>query len=390
MRHQVDKIIAWQPVLTDHQAFTYWELFRLSGLSVTAHVAHLEDEIRRVQGWADTRVSEIDRQVIPRKGFLRYGLRCLLENRDQIHVFGSPFENVRMILLLWIATKLGIRCYLISEPYSPVNFGYFSDEMFRRDRLKAFLRPYLYRLYILGLRGGLEGVFTISRLAYWQYANAGMPTRRLFPFGYFVPSEISKGIAQSNPKTSEFSRLRLVFVGSLISRKGLSTLIDACRLAIGRGADILLDVYGPGDFRRFDFDDDRICYRGRIAFGRTQQHLLKYDLMVMPSYYDGWGVVVNEALCAGIPVLCSDMVGACVLVKTFGAGQVFRAGDKCELADQIVEIAASPARLGAMKSACISAADVIQPARAAAYMQTIFSTDEDTRSQIHSPWYGEA
>jgi glycosyltransferase involved in cell wall biosynthesis len=386
MRQQVKKIMAWHPVLTDHQAFTYQELARHSGLPVVVQVAKQEDETRRAQGWTDTRVTSVERQLIPARGFLRHGMRLLLENRDQIHVFGSAFENPRMMLLLWAATRLRLECYIISEPYSPVSLGYLRDQMAWREKLKTWLRPHLYRAYMLALRGGLKGIFTISRLAAHQYAAAGMPAERLFPFGYFVPVETAAA-PQVTFSAVTARRLRLVFVGSLIAIKGLSTLIGAARLAIASGADLQLDVYGPGDPLSFDFDGERVRYAGRIPFGKTQQRLPGYDLLVLPSHYDGWGVVVNEALCAGVPVLCSDQVGARVLLETFGAGQVFARGDEQALANLLVSLANRPERLQAMKSACAAAAEAIQPVRAAAYMLEVMSADPAARAAIPSPWY---
>lgn len=389
MRAGIRRIIAWHPVLTDHQAFTYQELARQSGLPVVVQVAKQEDETRRAQGWTDTRVTSVERQLIPKRVFLRYGWRLLLKNQDQIHLFGSAFENPRMLLLLWLATRLGLDCYIISEPYSPVSFGYLRDQMAWREKLKTWLRPHLYRGHMLALRGGLKGIFTISRLATQQYAAAGMPAERLFPFGYFVPAE---PVAQPQAVISVAAgqRLRLVFVGSLIARKGLSTLIGAVRRAIATGADLQLDVYGPGDPTGFDFDGECVRYAGRIPFGETQQRLPGHDLLVLPSHYDGWGVVVNEALCAGVPVLCSDQVGARVLVETFGAGQVFARGDEQALADLLVTLAKQPERLRAMKSVCAAAAEAIQPARAAAYMLEVLSAEPAARAAIPSPWYRSA
>lgn len=389
MRAGIRRIIAWHPVLTDHQAFTYQELARQSGLPVVVQVAKQEDETRRAQGWTDTRVTGVERQLIPARGFLRHGLRLLLENQDQIHVFGSAFENPRMMLLLWAATRLHLECYIISEPYSPVSFGYLLNEKAWRVKLKTWLRPHLYRAYMLALRGGLKGIFTISRLATQQYASAGMPADRLFPFGYFVPAE-SVNEPPAVVLAASAQRLHLAFVGSLIARKGLSTLIGAVRRAIASGAGLQLDVYGPGDPAGFDFDGEFVRYMGRIPFGMTQQHLPGHDLLVLPSHYDGWGVVVNEALCAGVPVLCSDQVGARVLVETFGAGQVFARGDEQALADLLVKLANQPKRLQEMKSACAVAAEAIQPARAAAYMLDVLSAEPAARAAIPSPWYRTA
>ncbi len=387
MNPQTKKIIAWHPVLTDHQAFTYQALSNQCGLPIQVQVVRLEDETRRAQGWTDTRVTNIERQVIPPHKFLRYGLRCLLENRNETHLFGSAFENPRMMLLLWIATLLRLDCYIISEPYSPAAVGYFSDHAAWRERIKNLLRPYLYRIYILTLRGGLKGIFTISRLAALQYTKAGMSTNRLFPFGYFVPSEnLSKSTLEgTNIQTNQ--RLRLIFIGSLIARKGLHTLIAACQLATKQGINLQLDVYGPGSPTAFDFDGDRICYCGQIPFGHTQSYLPTYDLLVLPSLYDGWGVVINEALCARVPVLCSDRVGARVLVETFGAGQVFPQGNLHALAKQISELAVRRDQLQRMRSACCAAAEAIQPERAAAYMLQVLSSTPLTRAAIPSPWY---
>ena len=79
MTLQMKRIVAWHPVLTDHQAYTYQQLAHQSGLPVVAQVMRLEDEGRRAQGWTDTQVTEVERQLIPSRDFLRYGLNRLLE-----------------------------------------------------------------------------------------------------------------------------------------------------------------------------------------------------------------------------------------------------------------------------------------------------------------------
>ena len=148
MRPQLKHIIAWHPVLTDHQAFTYLELSRQSELPITVNVARFEDATRRAQGWLDTRVTAVERKTIPERGFIRHCLKLLLESRDQIHIFGSVFEMRKMTVVLWLALLLRIEVYIISEPYSHVPFGYLSDKSSWRERLKARLRPLLYRLYV--------------------------------------------------------------------------------------------------------------------------------------------------------------------------------------------------------------------------------------------------
>ena len=60
------------------------------------------------------------------------------------------------------------------------------------------------------------------------------------------------------------------------------------------------------------------------------------DVFILPSVYDGWGAVVNEALQVGCYVIVSDACGASDLVKNNPRiGRAFRHGDDKELAECI-------------------------------------------------------
>jgi glycosyltransferase involved in cell wall biosynthesis len=59
------------------------------------------------------------------------------------------------------------------------------------------------------------------------------------------------------------------------------------------------------------------------------------DGLVLPSHWDGWGLVVHEALAAGLPVVVSDACGAKMLASQSGCGAIVRAGDPASLADGV-------------------------------------------------------
>ena len=379
--------ISWQPVLTDHQAFTFQALADEAGVPVVAFVTTMEDAVRKKQGWADTQVCSVERRLIPQHGFLRYCYRQLREHRTDIHIFASPFQQPQLILCMLFAAALGIEFYLISEPYSPKADGYLRETSQLLGKLKATLRPWLYRGYALLLRSHVAGIFVISRLALVQYQQAGVPLTKLFPFGYFVPSDTTVTTQPNSSTLAENSNLRIIFVGSLIRTKGMDLLQEAAQRLHAQGCKITVDIYGPGDVNLITPNGASIHYRGKIPFGQAQCVIAQYDLLVLPSRYDGWGVVVNEALCAGVPVVCSDTTGAGAVAATLGAGLIFTSGDSTSLSDVLARLVAEPSLLKSLRTAAPQAAHTLQPAVAAHYMLDVIRSPADIRASIPSPWY---
>jgi glycosyltransferase involved in cell wall biosynthesis len=110
--------------------------------------------------------------------------------------------------------------------------------------------------------------------------------------------------------------ITFLFCGQMIRRKGLDLLLlafgrlvtmglDARLLLVGREADLpmFLNTVAPAV-------RSRIRYEGFQPPKRLPEFFGKGDVFVLPSRHDGWGVVVNQALAAGLPIITSDAVGA--------------------------------------------------------------------------------
>src|SRR5262249_45925173 len=54
----------------------------------------------------------------------------------------------------------------------------------------------------------------------------------------------------------------------------------------------------------------KVIYEGFQAPERLSDYFGRCDVFILPSRHDGWGVVVNQALAAGLPIITSDAVGA--------------------------------------------------------------------------------
>lgn len=107
----------------------------------------------------------------------------------------------------------------------------------------------------------------------------------------------------------------LLATGQLIARKGFHTLIEACGRLAKRGKHFTLVLVGSGperDSLRKQARDAGI-QNFQILEHQTQAPLYalyrRADAFVFPTLEDVWGLVVNEALLAGCPVLCSCYAG---------------------------------------------------------------------------------
>lgn len=107
----------------------------------------------------------------------------------------------------------------------------------------------------------------------------------------------------------------ILSVGQLIERKGLDKLVDACGRLAQRGYKFTLLLVGSGPLR--DSLTAKAKQAGIADFqilpNQSQEELNRLyreaQVFVFPTLEDVWGLVVNEAVWAGCPVLCSTYAG---------------------------------------------------------------------------------
>lgn len=116
--------------------------------------------------------------------------------------------------------------------------------------------------------------------------------------------------------TSESSEVTFLFCGQMIRRKGIDLLLDAFDSLVHDDAPVRLRLVGTEADLSRHIDEMSESGRQRVeVLGFQDPEDLpalfgKADVFVLPSRHDGWGVVVNEALGSGLPLICSDAVGA--------------------------------------------------------------------------------
>jgi glycosyltransferase involved in cell wall biosynthesis len=140
-------------------------------------------------------------------------------------------------------------------------------------------------------------------------------------------------------------RFVLLFAGRLEREKGVDVLLEAWRLAdLGDGA--ALAFAGRGPIRPAG---PGVRALGQVPRARLPALYAGADALVLPSirtatFLEPWGLVVNEAMHQGTPVIASDAVGAAAggLVREGRNGFVVPAGDARALATRIGALASDP------------------------------------------------
>jgi glycosyltransferase involved in cell wall biosynthesis len=153
----------------------------------------------------------------------------------------------------------------------------------------------------------------------------------------------------------------LAFVGRLEREKGVEVLLEAWRQA-GLSDRATLVVAGSGPLR---VDGPGVRVLGTVPRDDLPALYARADALVLPSirtatFLEPWGLVVNEAMHQGTPVIASDAVGAVAggLVRDGRNGLVAPAGDAQALAARIQALEANPdlrAQLGAAAKADVAA-----------------------------------
>jgi len=166
---------------------------------------------------------------------------------------------------------------------------------------------------------------------------------------------------------------RFLYVGRLSIEKGLNDLLDAFLQVRAKRADVKLDLVGAGPLK-----DELIARVAKLNLGDTVSFLGAKDIdaigelflqsaaLVLPSHSEPWGLVVNESLSYGCPVVVSNVCG-CVpdLVIDGVTGYSFEVGNVDALsAAMLLTAEMSTDRVGLAKQ-CLDVIAAFTPERAA-------------------------
>lgn len=166
-----------------------------------------------------------------------------------------------------------------------------------------------------------------------------------------------------------------LFCGQMIARKGIDLLIEAfahlvaseipVRLRlVGREAELPAIMAGLNPATR-----SRIEYLGFQSPDSLPAEFARADAFVLPSRHDGWGVVVNQAIGAGLPVIVSNQAGAAELVRDGENGFIVPVADATALTGAMRRLATESTLRDRMAAKARALASTIGPDAAAEFWE---------------------
>ncbi len=288
---------------------------------------------------------------------------------DAVRIAWSERGRLHIVSGIWAEPSFAVAlCVLALARSRFVVYAEAPDPRHAQSGFRAFLR----RSFAGWVAKRALGFLAISHFAEQFYTHLGFARERVYSFGYFQTHNVG---TDSPARLTAGEGTEVIFVGQLIPRKGLELLLEAMRPLFDDYPDLRLSVVGAGSEAQALQDRthtlriaDRVKFEGMLSSDLIQSRIALADVLVLPSRWDGWGMVVNEALSAGVPVIVSDRCGAADLIQHGVNGFVFRSEDVDGLRQCLHRFLDNVDDRSAMRSAAATTGRAVSAEAAAPYL----------------------
>lgn len=216
----------------------------------------------------------------------------------------------------------------------------------RSSGIRRQVRNAVTRLVVAASAGGLS----------MGSLNSGFYRQNRARAVFFAPNSVDNERFGSPPAISRSDQLAaaglkdgppvIIFSGKLIPRKRPLDLVAAVRRMRSEANVLFVGDGSLADRIRAELPPDMAVVTGFVNQRDIPAYYHAADILVLPSEVEAWGLVVNEAMAAGVVPVVSDRVG-CGPDLVADAGEIFRCGDVGDLAGALDRALARAAQPGA-------------------------------------------
>jgi glycosyltransferase involved in cell wall biosynthesis len=273
------------------------------------------------------------------------------KNDQNIDSFFLSFKNLNntlfkikydAILLLGWNNILYIKAFFLAKLYKiPIILRVETNSLQKINYFKKIIKYFILNI----LFKYIDYFLYIGSLNKKFYLNLGVDKKKLYPALYSVDNNFFLKNEEINISINKkFKKKTILFVGKLIERKNVEEFLNLAELFKN---DHRFNFLVVGDGHQIKLCNEFIISNKlsntKIVGFKNQQELKviyqKSFLLIVPSKYETWGLVINEAMASGLPVICSrNCSSSRDLIINGKTGYVYNLGDIKFLKEIIIEL----------------------------------------------------
>jgi glycosyltransferase involved in cell wall biosynthesis/peptidoglycan/xylan/chitin deacetylase (PgdA/CDA1 family) len=284
-------------------------------------------------------------------------LRAIHRLHVDIWVVNTVYTSPTTMMAAWCLHRLRKPWAYMNEPVRP------------RSKIYSFFKEAPIRLVL----DRADGVIATGKAALEMYRIKMRKNCPSISVPYFI--DLSEFAALPEPSAPVNGQdIHFITSCQMIPRKGLDYLRQACEKLPGSGWRLTLIGDGPLRSRlEKEFDPHiqagRVRFLGAIPYQNRAHIFAGGHAFVFPSRWDGWGMVVPEALAAGLPVISSDQViSAHEFIENGQNGFIVPAGDSSALAEKMQWLMQNRSSCSRMSQAARKSVETYTPDSGAAIL----------------------
>ena len=199
-----------------------------------------------------------------------------------------------------------------------------------------------------------------QRRAEEHFARLGLtpdsqPAKSILPHGFDLPAGKADGSA--GKKTANYP-VKIIAAGRFVRKKGFADLIDAAAILQQKNIPCEIEIYGKGQLESALASRISAARPGNISFKGWAEDLSATfagaDIFCLPSHEEPFGLIMGEAMLAGLPVIATKTDGPVDILGQNGempdatlafGGVLVEAENPAALAEAIEEMVKNPDRL---------------------------------------------
>jgi glycosyltransferase involved in cell wall biosynthesis len=193
-------------------------------------------------------------------------------------------------------------------------------------------RKYIYK--------NADAFVAYSDMSEQYLQDRGADPEVIFKGGQIVQEEQLPPHSFNSSTKENDQKFKILSLGYLERRKGIGDLITAFKNSDIPNSELIIAGSGPDRDRLESMaaTNNNINFIGHVKGEEKARCYSEADVFVLPTHHDPWGLVINEAIHYGLPIIVTDAAGAVDLVRESQCGIIVDSGNPLELENALLKL----------------------------------------------------